>query len=312
MTTYREQIDYINDGEPVSAGVTNRPLRALADNVTYLRDQLSQASGGASDVLAGVVVRTDVTPGMPVYYNHLTAQYEPAQAVAGQDAAVGVCLQKPYGVANLADLVVNGTAALDITTVLDIGESLAAGRYFLSASAPGKLTQTRPADLQVSVLIADGLGRVFVLPQDHSVGGAQGPQGYFGYQGLVGYQGAAGTAGPQGVAGLGVLLDDPAGDSTTDANVELALLTGDDGLFFVGAVKNVGVANALIVREEVTDAFGVTVTLETTVAASGSRVLSCDAAISTGRPPYTSYRVLVRSALAGTPTGYEFRLARAG
>lgn len=308
-TPWRGQIDYITDGEPVSAGVTNRPVRELADNINYLKDRVDQAATEAADVLYQVVVRTDVAPGTPVFYNHLTAQYEPAQAVDGQDAVVGICLMKPYGVANLADLLLNGTVALDITPVLDIGVSLATGRYFLSASAPGKLTTTRPADIQVAVLIADGAGRVFVMPQDRAIGGARGPQGYLGYQGTHGYQGVTGGIGPQGAAGPAVSMTEPAASATTDSNVELFLLTSAGGLLFAGTVRNLSVANSMIVREEVTDAFGVSAAVETTLVPSSARVLAANGTLSTAHPPFVSYRVLVRSAQTGTPAGYLAKLS---
>ncbi len=161
-------LDLIAQGEPVSAGVANRPTRELQQNLQYLWD-VFQASGlGAAQVRRQVPLEPEAQAGMPVYWNALAGRFERALAVAGA-TGVGGTLEpaasaQSWGVvqqktsAAIGDLLVSGYATLDLT----VAGGGAAGLYYLSSQTPGMLTQTRPA-LAVPVLRADGQGNVLVL-----------------------------------------------------------------------------------------------------------------------------------------------------
>lgn len=65
------------------------------------------------------------------------------------------------------------------------------------------------------------------------------------------------------------------------------------GLVAIGTIKNTG-ANSMEVRETVTDAFGVTDSVTTTVLAGNDYMLDAQTNFTTARPPYTTYSVDVR------------------
>lgn len=96
------------------------------------------------------------------------------------------------------------------------------------------------------------------------------------------------------------------GGATTGAFVDQFTHTNPKGVVGVGTIKNTGGVNALEVRETAIDAFGVTDSLTSTVAAGASAVLDSTVSISTARPPYTSYTVAVRHPVAATTFDLQF------
>jgi hypothetical protein len=124
---------------------------------------------------------------MPVYYNSGTAQYEAAQATSGKEVCVGIIVAKASS--TVGNILLVGSGDVNITSSLQTGDTLSAGRYYLSETQAGKLTKTVPYHstgapaIQVSVLVADGTGKVYVLPYEFKqglqgpAGGPQGPQG---------------------------------------------------------------------------------------------------------------------------------------
>ena len=71
------------------------------------------------------------------------------------------------------------------------------------------------------------------------------------------------------------------------------------GLLGVGTIKNTG-ANSLEVRENATDAFGVSGTVTNTVTSGSDRLLDPMANVGTARPPYVIYSVDVRHPVSAT------------
>jgi len=102
------------------------------------------------------------------------------------------------------------------------------------------------------------------------------------------------------------------GGATTDAFVDVFTHTNTKGLLGVGTVKNTDAVDSMDVRETVTDAFGVTISLTTPVAFGNSLLLSAQVNIATARPPYRSYTVAVKSTSAGNPASYNLEYVSQG
>lgn len=146
-------IKHVTPGEPVKAGVVGRPDRALADRTEYLRQRLDAAELGRAIFDAEASVAPDVLEGQPVFWNSQTQRYELAiagvetdpitQALVVQKSSdcVGLCFKKKNS--TLADIVIYGLVKLSALTNA-INGPIAAGRYYLSAQEPGKLTTQRP------------------------------------------------------------------------------------------------------------------------------------------------------------------------
>jgi hypothetical protein len=73
----------------------------------------------------------------------------------------------------------------------------------------------------------------------------------------------------------------------------------------IGTVKNTG-ANDMEVRENVTDAFGVSASVITTVSAGNDYLLDPQTNFSTVRPPHVSYGVDVRHPGSATTFDLEY------
>lgn len=148
------RVKHVNPGEPVQAGVVSRPDRTLEDRTDYLKDRLDAAELGRALFDMGATIAPDVLPGHPVFWNYTTQRYEKALAAITTDETtqalvvqpssdcVGICYQKKSE--NQADIVLRGIVALPELTNA-IGETIAPGRYYLSAVEAGKLVQQRPA-----------------------------------------------------------------------------------------------------------------------------------------------------------------------
>lgn len=167
-----EFINFVRDGEPVAAGVTNRPTQQLQQNINYLWEVLSASGLGSTIVIRRATVDASVKVGQPVYFSSSSKAFEQALAavasgtvdghvVAAESAQVwGVVLQKLSS--TLADILVSGYSALNLSEA--VTGTVTAGLYYLSGSTPGKLVNTR-TPVTIPVLRADGNGNVLVLPQ---------------------------------------------------------------------------------------------------------------------------------------------------
>ena len=167
-----EFINFVRDGEPVAAGVTNRPTQQLQQNINYLWEVLSASGLGSTIVIRRATVDASVKIGQPVYFSSSSKAFEQALAtvasgtvdghvVAAESAQVwGVVLQKLSS--TLADILVSGYSALNLSEA--VTGTVTAGLYYLSGSTPGKLVSTR-TPVTIPVLRADGNGNVLVLPQ---------------------------------------------------------------------------------------------------------------------------------------------------
>lgn len=272
MPAFRSDIDLIVDGQAVDAATANRPLQQLLDNTNYLNALLAGVAAGATLYARGAAIRSTVSVGQPVYYDAMNLRYD--LAVADGTAAgqvAGVCSLKSSPTAG--DVLLYGRAAVDVSA--GTGGAVDPGAaYWLSPSTPGRLVKTRPSPTALVLVAGDG-DTVHVTPQARD----------------------------------GSALVTAAGTSA-DANATLAALANATGLVAVGAFKNTG-AHGLILREEATDAFGVSSSAERTVATATAALLQLSAAIGTALPPYVSYTVKVRSQTTGQASGYSLCLAKA-
>ena len=313
---FKSSITRISDGTPVNAATTNPCLDDLQGNILYLKALFDNLAGGQALITPLVAFKSDVEVANPVFWNDATGRYELALADGSHRADVaGLCSAKSSSA--VGDLFTSGYKELDISDVLNTGESLEAGRYYLSRTEAGKLTITPPSGQAIPVLISDGQGNVILLPQTGARGfqGYRGHQGYRGYQGFRGFQGFQGYRGHQGGRGYQGILSNAtalgsATGTTTDSYVEI-YDSGDNaqGILFVATIKNTG-ANNLSIRRTVTDAFGVTDNGDGSISAGDQAIFSSVTNYSTAYPPFTRLRMFVKSTSSGQHTTYDFKLTR--
>ena len=172
-------IKHVNPGEPVQAGIVSRPDRTLEERTDYLKDRLDASALGQVLVDSGATICSDVLPGQPVYWNWVEHRYEKALAAVAADNetqtlvvqpssdCVGICVAKRSE--TLGDIVLRG-----IVNIPELQNAIAGpitpGRYYLSATDPGKLVKQKPA-VTVSVCHVQGpkdtcsdVPRVVVMP----------------------------------------------------------------------------------------------------------------------------------------------------
>ena len=95
--------------------------------------------------------------------------------------------------------------------------------------------------------------------------------------------------------------------TTTTALVDLVTHTNPKGLTGCGTIKNTAGTNGLVIRRTAIDAFGTTSTADDTVALSATFTYPMDEAVGTALPPFVSFKVSVRSAVAGNHTTYSLK-----
>lgn len=97
------------------------------------------------------------------------------------------------------------------------------------------------------------------------------------------------------------------GVATTNDYVQAFEHKNPCGVMGIGTIKNTGASNSLTVQETVTDLWGTTVAIETTVAPGDHYQLDPQVDLGYARPPYVSYKVEVKSTVADSPTTYDLR-----
>ena len=166
MTTWKDIIPQIANGQPVNAGFAGAPDRALENNVRWLKERLDALSAATSLHDFDQPLASSVAVGMAVYWNTTRSQYEPAKAAVTTDTetgylvlaetafVVGICDLKSS--ATVGNILLLGVGQVDLDNV--VSAALANGRYFLSSSTAGHLTQQQP-----------GVGIPILLRQDSRV-----------------------------------------------------------------------------------------------------------------------------------------------
>lgn len=176
-TPYPPNITYIQDGEPVNQGVTNRPVKELEARTDSLREQISNANLGSTLIDWNVGLQADVKPGMAVYrdsddvYRPAIATADdsgPTLVAAAESHVVGVVQHKYTN--TTGNVILFGKAKISSTalsSVLESGSS-ATGQLYLSENAEGYLTDTAP-EVGAPVVTsygpdADGYHTLMVMP----------------------------------------------------------------------------------------------------------------------------------------------------
>jgi len=174
------RVKHVQPNEPVAAGVVSRPDRALASQTAYLRERVDAIESGTALIDFDAAVSLDVVDGLAVYWNAVEQRYEPALAgmevTAAGDTLVATAASDCVGLVlhkkgpKVADILLFGLAQMS-TLANAIGDVITPGRYYLSGTTAGGLTQQRPP---VSVPVALVFGPrdscndvplVLVLPQ---------------------------------------------------------------------------------------------------------------------------------------------------
>ena len=169
--SWNANVNFIQNGEKVDANITGRPDRALSDRTEYLKQRIDALDNGQAIFAFDVTVDSTVAVGNAVYWNSATQKFEKALAAVESDSqgrminskkseVIGVVHSKAS--ATVATLLLSGKASIDITAA--VGESVTAGRYFLSGMTAGGLSKQQPG-VSPAVLYADGNGLVYVQPQ---------------------------------------------------------------------------------------------------------------------------------------------------
>lgn len=151
--SFPSRIRHIQAGEPVSAGVTSRPDKAMEGRTNYLKEVIDQIEAGRALILRDQAVAPEVLEGQPVYWNADNDRYEQAlAAVENTDVGVfaptassdciGMVLAKKVG--NTADIVIWGVVAFPTLANAIATETIQVGRYYLSQTEAGQLVFQRP------------------------------------------------------------------------------------------------------------------------------------------------------------------------
>ena len=166
-------IKYIQEGEPVSPGTPNRPLRQLDQNINYLWSLIEAANLGSTVYAREQTVENEAELGMPVYWNSANSRFERGLAGTESDLNTGYiqtsASSQIWGIvaekheANLADILLFGYAKVDISAATGDSGTVPAGLYYLSGRTQGGLATQKPP-ISIPVLRADGAGSVFVNP----------------------------------------------------------------------------------------------------------------------------------------------------
>jgi hypothetical protein len=177
---WQHNIKHVQPKEPVQAGIVSRPDRTLEERTEYLKERLDAAELGRAIFEVDATISPDVEEGHAVYWNWSTQRYEKALVAVEVDEVtqvftvqpssdcVGMCFRKKAS--DRADIVLRG---LVVFPNLDnsVGQTVAPGKYYLSAVEPGKLSKQKPP---VTVVVCHVQGprdncsdklRVIVMPQ---------------------------------------------------------------------------------------------------------------------------------------------------
>lgn len=169
--SFEQFLQLIRDGEPVTAGTANRPIRRLHANLDYVWDAMQAAMLGSTLYSRRVTVEPETVVGTPVYFNTARQRFERGLAAIAATASGVLQTADSAGIwgivankinATLADVLLCGHATVDISGAVD--GPVTAGLYYLSGQTEGRLVRQRQP-VSVPVLRSDGNGTVFLMPQ---------------------------------------------------------------------------------------------------------------------------------------------------
>ncbi len=163
MTSFPTRLRYISANEPVSSAVANRTAQVLDARTNYLREAIAALESYGLLVFDDAPIAETALPGHAVYWNVTTQRFEPALArvdrntetatleAASSSDVLGMVLTKTGPTC--------GTIALQgiakFASLSNAVDDVQPGRYYLSATEPGRLVRERPA---VAVAVCYVLG----------------------------------------------------------------------------------------------------------------------------------------------------------
>lgn len=162
---FRKTVRYVENGESVSAPVTNRPTVDLEQNVNALREQLELGNTGQSIIAFNVALAAETSVGSPVTFDgaeYGLASVDPASSDFRVDGIVHTKTTQTTG-----HVVLSGLASIDLSAVTD---DTAVGVYYLSYTA-GRLTMTAPV-WPVPVLVRGASNEVMVFGASQTTAGS--------------------------------------------------------------------------------------------------------------------------------------------
>lgn len=177
-SVWTRSVPFVEDGQAVSAAVTNAPTQVLADRTAALKAIVDAITAGEQLLVHDAPLAAGVEEGHVVYLNADTLRYDLAQALyqslqdtGGRlrpaDKAVfsGVVTRKSTAYAG--DILFNGLGQLGTAAILRLfnGASPQPGVYYLSNLVPGTV-ETAPPTMLVRVLQYTDGGIVRVLSPD--------------------------------------------------------------------------------------------------------------------------------------------------
>jgi hypothetical protein len=147
-------IKQIIAGEDVSAAVTNRPTGQIAQRTEYLYERLQELLSSEALFAHDVNLEEAALVGDVVYWDATSETYKRAIAALGYSEAAGywTISESSYAVGMVYEKTSNTTGHIvtagfvsdfDLTDTI-VGDSTAAGPYFLSMTNPGKVTTIQP------------------------------------------------------------------------------------------------------------------------------------------------------------------------
>lgn len=270
--SYINNIDFIVDGQPVNASITNKPIEQLNNNINYLKQIVESITTGQRIIINNAVLESSTLVGQPVYFNNVNQRYEAAIADdTEKQNVIGIVLEKQGP--TLGTILLQGYAVIDMSNAIT---PITPGAYYLSKTNPGKL-DLQPNTRSPFVCFLAGTDLVWVFPKQNEP---------------ISWQQKA-------VSATG---------TTIDTNFNLLQIQNNTGLWLTGTIKNAGATNDLVVREEATDSFGISDSVETTVTAGNNLILSIQSNKGSAFPPFTDYKIFVRSLTSGNPTSYNLKV----
>jgi hypothetical protein len=168
-TAFRHRLRFVRPGDPGTAGIVSTPDQQLLGNTQHLKERLDAADAGRALYLYNAAVAPESLVGQPLYWNELNQRFEPAVARAEvgatgyasqseESTVIGLLAAKTTAISGT--LLHGGIAELSLDNAVDGVQG--DGRYYLSATEPGKLTPTRPG---VAIPVLYKLGdQVLVTP----------------------------------------------------------------------------------------------------------------------------------------------------
>lgn len=154
-SAFNKIVPHVRARSPVTAANTSAATRNLEQRTNYLNDALQALDSKSAIIYSQQFVETAVADANAVFWNDTTNTFDQALAAVENNADTGTYDPTPssecLGVAfrksatDVAEIAIFGLITLTPTQIANLieGEVLP-GRYYLSATSPGKITRQRP------------------------------------------------------------------------------------------------------------------------------------------------------------------------